>query len=167
MDGNYSITNDGLVINTSTDDTDYVYYFWAGDESENNITHGSSASPYTITVKDNDKPTANAGDDVSAGKDEVVTFDGAASTDNIGITSYRWTFTHADSPVSLIGASPTFTFTRSGPYDVTLNVSDAAGNWDTDVVKVSVASDISKPEDEWAVDERCPNDRSGRARTQK
>ena len=142
VDGNYSITNDGMEINTSTDATNWEYYFFAEDTSENNITYGTKAEPYTIDVKDNDKPVADAGDDITVDVGAEVTFDGKGSTDNIGITKYTWTFQYTIDKETMTGEEPKFTFTVAGSYVVTLNVSDLEGYWDTDTVKVDVISDI-------------------------
>jgi cytochrome c biogenesis protein CcdA/PKD repeat protein len=39
---------------------------------------------------------------------------------------------------TLTGVAPTYVFASPGDYTVTLNVSDAAGNWDTDIVTIMV-----------------------------
>lgn len=97
----------------------------------------------TITVIDLTKPTANAGSDQAVNEDTPVTLDGSASSDNIGITAYTWTFTDIV-PRILTGPKPTYTFNVPGKHTITLNVTDATGNWATDAVDITVL-DITKP----------------------
>jgi len=82
-------------------------------------------------------PVANAGQDQTVYVDTLVTFDGSGSSDNVGIASYIWSFIDV-TPQTLIGVNPTYTFTTSGIYTVTLNVSDAAGYHATDTVTITV-----------------------------
>jgi PKD repeat protein len=89
---------------------------------------------------DTTQPTADAGSDQSIAEGTDFTFDGATSSDNIGITSYTWTF-HDATLQTLRGAQPTYTFTTEGIYTVTLNVTDAAGHWDTDTITITVQNE--------------------------
>ena len=105
-------------------------------------------STQTVNIKgtnpiDNTKPTANAGPDQTVDLYTTVTLDGSASTDNIGITSYTWTFIH-ETPQTLTGISPTYTFPTLGTYVITLNVADLRGNSDTDTVTIIVV-DMTAP----------------------
>jgi parallel beta-helix repeat protein len=84
------------------------------------------------------KPRANAGDDRFIDMGEAVTFDGTNSLDDQMVISYLWEFDYD-------GEHRTFTFDIfdyifyiAGDYEVTLNVSDFAGNWDTDNFTVHV-----------------------------
>jgi parallel beta-helix repeat protein len=92
----------------------------------------------TITVNDATIPSANAGPDQTADEDTLVTFDGSGSSDNVGIVNYTWTFTYEGYTVELYGEEPTFKFEKSGTYNVTLTVKDAANLTDTDMVKITV-----------------------------
>ncbi len=65
-----------------------------------------------------------------------VTLNGAESTDNIGVTSYTWTIPGLTPDPT--GVEVSHTFTTAGAKIVTLNVTDAAGNWDTGTVTVNV-----------------------------
>ena len=94
-------------------------------------------STVNITVLDITVPVADAGPDQTVNESTEVTFDGSGSTDNVGITSYQWTFVDV-TPKTLTGEKPKYTFATLGVYVVTLNVSDAAGNWDTDEVVITV-----------------------------
>ena len=91
-----------------------------------------------VAITDNDDPVANAGPDQTIEVGTVVTFNAFASTDNIGITNYTWTFTSNGSAITLHGISPSFVFTLVGNYTVTLTLRDAAGNTDTDTMVVTV-----------------------------
>lgn len=98
-------------------------------------------APYEIhsfTVVDSILPIADAGDDAVAYLGETVSLDGSASSDNSGIVNYTWTFTYNGSQVVLYDQVVVFTFWTAGTYQVLLNVSDASGNYDTDVAYVTV-----------------------------
>jgi len=111
------------------------------------ITGANSPILYDLTVEtavlDITKPLANAGPDQTVNEDTQVTLDGTGSSDNVGITTYTWTFTD-NTTKTVTGPKPTYTFNTPGVYTITLNVTDAAGNWATDTVTVIVL-DITKP----------------------
>ena len=98
-------------------------------------------APYEVhsfTVVDSCPPVAEAGDDVSVLVGGPVCLNGSASYDNTGIVDYTWTFTYNGSQVELQGQEVAFTFWVAGSYEILLNVSDASGNYNTDVVNVNV-----------------------------
>jgi len=97
----------------------------------------------TLTVLEIIKPVAEAGPDMIVREREPTGFDGSASTDNVGVAQWSWSFNDGLNDVTLFGASPTWIFMVSGVYAVTLNVSDAAGNWDTDIMTVNVLDTTS------------------------
>ena len=106
--------------------------------------HGAAGPSATATwqmVVDATNPTADAGSDQTVDEGTLVTFDGSASTDNVGIANYVWTFTDG-TPRTLTGKNPTYIFANPGTYTVTLNVTDAAGNWATDTVVITVSKVI-------------------------
>jgi PKD repeat protein len=70
-----------------------------------------------------------------------VSFEGSLSDDNVAIVSYEWKFVYNGSERTLTGVSPDFTFWTVDEYVVTLNVTDAAGNYDTDTVTVTVQAE--------------------------
>jgi hypothetical protein len=147
-DDTYTVTNGDLSIVTTTDDPDWKYYFVAEDAATLSANYGTASVPYTVTVTDNDKPEAAAGADISGTlKDEKlsVQFDASNSTDNIDITVYKWSFYYQNRERDLTTANPKFVFQESGAYDVTLNVSDAAGNSDEDTLKITIISDFTPP----------------------
>jgi len=95
------------------------------------------------TVNDTTPPVANAGQSKEVAVGSAVTFDAGGSTDDIGITSYVWTFTDGTAK-TLTGVTANYTFTNLGTYIITLNVTDTAGNWDTDTVTITI-KDFTKP----------------------
>lgn len=82
-------------------------------------------------------PTADAGPDQIVNKTTLVTFDGSHSSDNVGITDYTWTFVD-NTPKTLTGMKPTYTFNTLGNYTVNLKVADAVGNYDADNMTIRV-----------------------------
>jgi PKD repeat protein len=103
----------------------------------------SQVNCFVGSTPDTTPPVANAGPDQIVNEKVQVQFDGSRSTDNIGITSYVWTLVDGTAK-TLDGSVPTYTFSNPGIYTVTLNVSDAVGNWATDAVTITVR-DITPP----------------------
>ena len=100
---------------------------------------GSTAQDtMTVTVRDLESPVARAGYDVGIDQHAVASLDGSASTDNLGIVNWTWTFDYRGSRVELHGATAGFAFDDAGSIEVELAVSDAAGNHATDTVVVNV-----------------------------
>jgi PKD repeat protein len=97
----------------------------------------------TVTVKDVTRPVAIAGLDKVINEGTILLFDGTVSYDNAGIVNYTWTFIDG-TPVTLYGSRPTYRFDNPGIFIVTLNVTDAAGNQDTNTITVTV-KDITEP----------------------
>ncbi|MDD4307947.1 MAG: PKD domain-containing protein [Thermoplasmata archaeon] len=171
--GNNQTVNEGTTVtfdgSVSSDNVGVVNYTWTFYDGAANITlYGAGPAHqfnvvgiYTVTLTvrdaagnaDNDTmivtvlditlPTANAGPDLTVSEDTLMAFDGTASTDNVGIVNYTWTFTDGVA-VTLWGATPGYNFTAPGIYAVTLTVRDAAGNSDTDTMTVTV-NDITGP----------------------
>ena len=68
---------------------------------------------------------------------ENVTFNASASTPNGGqIVSYEWDF--GDSSPHEFGMIMTHHYTTAGTYNVTLNVTDSQGTWDTETKMITV-----------------------------
>jgi len=103
----------------------------------------ADADTVTITVRDGTPPVADAGPNQIVSEDVAVTFDGSASSDNVGVVNYTWMFNDGG-PQTLYGVSPTHTFARPGSYSVTLTVRDAAGNSATGAMTVLV-NDVTPP----------------------
>jgi PKD repeat protein len=94
----YYRINDGSVQNVSahgqpritTESANNTLQYWSADNA------GNEELPHKILTGiklDKIAPTANAGVDQTVNEDTLVTFDGSASTDENGVTSYIWTFT--------------------------------------------------------------------------
>ncbi len=142
IDGNnasWSAGNTIVVVNYTMlgDLTDYywnmtgAFFDLAGNPlGETNI---------TFSTGDETAPIADAGADQSIDNGDEVTFDESASTDNGVIVNYTWTFTDVDAQ-TLYGAAPTYTFDNAGVFVVTLNVTDAYGNYHTDTMLVNVTA---------------------------
>ena len=101
------------------------------------------ADTVAITVNDITPPEVDAGPNQHVDEGAMVTFDGSGSTDNVGIVDYTWTFTDV-TDVILYGPQPNYLFVNIGTFVVTLNLSDAAGNWNTSTMIVSV-NDVIAP----------------------
>jgi len=97
-----------------------------------------------LTVRDASWPIARAGEDVTIDQQETLYFNGSSSYDNVGIINYTWTFVYDQVEITLYGSRPGFKFLTAGLYVVTLNVTDAERNWDSDVMTVTVR-DITPP----------------------
>ncbi len=96
----------------------------------------------TVTVKDTTDPVADAGDNLTIEQGDEVTLNWSASTDNVGITNVKWSV-FPTSGFSHLG-NGTYVFHQVGMYFLTLNVSDAAGNYDIDFTTIDVI-DVTPP----------------------
>jgi peptide/nickel transport system permease protein len=84
-------------------------------------------------------PHADAGPDQTVAWGTRVTLDGSNSTDDVGIVNYTWTFDYGGIIYVLKGeVNSSHIFALAGVFNVTLNVTDADGHWDTDVVIITV-----------------------------
>lgn len=118
----------------------YVVTLTVNDSAGNDDT-----DTMNVTVLDITSPTADAGLNQTVDQHITVIFDGTGSSDNVGIDNYTWTFTYDGSQIDIFGPLSMFTFDLAGDYVVLLKVTDAAGNWDTDTVNITVL-DITPPE---------------------
>jgi hypothetical protein len=110
---------------------DYMFRLEASD-------YGWSSNVETICVSvDNDRPVAVAGPDQTVEVGDVVTLDGSASTDNIGIIEFRWTIVDGDI-VQLSGPIEEYVFETPGTYLVDLTVWDWSNLTDSDTVFITV-----------------------------
>ena len=111
----------------------YNFTLNVSDAAGNWATGSSFVLIYDIT-----KPTANAGKDISIGQHETVKLNGSGSTDNMEITWYQWMFTDGGSLLQFTGQELEYTFHNAGSFLITLNVSDARENWNSDSLVVTV-----------------------------
>ncbi len=111
----------------------------------------------TVWVNDSVLPAADAGIDQLVDQWDLVNFDGSGSSDNVGIASYEWTFNDGGGQ-TLNGVMPVYDFNNAGFFAVTLNITDLFGNWDEDVVNITVL-DIELPQfgSEWHDDLETEN----------
>ncbi len=93
---------------------------------EENRTDSDERSVYVLDIE---PPIPDAGDLSVINRGETFIFDGSGSQDNAGITNYTWNFTYDGGQIMLNGATARFTFDIPGTYTITLNVTDARGNW--------------------------------------
>lgn len=91
-----------------------------------------------ILIIDDEYPTASAGADSSADANMLFRFNGTASTDNIKIVNYTWTFNDGTGDIILYGISPAYIFTLVGNWTVMLTVRDGAGNAVNDTMTLCV-----------------------------
>ena len=114
----------------------------------------------TITVVDENPPTAEAGDGQAVLPSTSVTLDGSASRDGETALTYSWALTDSDptatvSLSSATAASPTFTAPATPTVLIfTLTVTDEGGNMNTDTVTVAVRSELTPPMAEAGDDRR-------------
>jgi len=108
------------------------------------VSSAQGALVLSSVAQDTENPVADAGENLTAFAGGPAVFNGTASSDNVGVIQYTWTFDDRG-PRSLIGALATYVFALPGNYSVTLNVTDPHGNWDTDQVTVTVELDATPP----------------------
>ena len=92
----------------------------------------------TVNVNDTTRPIAVAGPDRTLDQDGRSWFDGKNSTDNVGVHRYLWTYHERGAKQSLSGGGMWIIFHFPGVYEITLEVTDKAGNLDLDFVIVTV-----------------------------
>lgn len=102
----------------------------------------------SFVIEDTQDPVADAGIDQSLDQGDLVTFDGSGSSDNdplFGATgNYTWTFRDLGDQ-TIYGVAPTYAFVRGGDFEVTLTVTDRAGNTGTDTVTIHIVAGPSPP----------------------
>ncbi|MFO7619009.1 MAG: PKD domain-containing protein [Thermoplasmata archaeon] len=120
--------------------TELKYSIIAKDYSLN----PESTNVITRRVWDNIPPVAACEPTPALGMGTAHTFNGSASTDNVGIANYTWSFVYAGNTIKLYGPHPSFNFTQAGQYSGTLAVKDAWNNSDSAPFQVTVG-DTGRP----------------------
>ena len=111
------------------------YYYLITDNAMNSF----RSSTFSITsIIDAVDPLADAGQYQMVNQHEMAFFNANNSEDNVEITSYQWFFRYDEEMIILFGPAVNYTFHIAGEYEVTLNVSDSAGNWDVDATMITV-----------------------------
>jgi len=130
-------------IHVYTEPGDYTVTLNVTDTAGN-----SGFDTLTVWVFDITPPTANAGPNGSVNEGSPYDFDGSGSTDNVGIFTYAWDVDASDgvdwSSPDYTSVNPSHIYSEPDIYIATLNVTDAAGYWSTDTVKINV-TDITPP----------------------
>src|SRR6266545_2043322 len=90
-----------------------------------------------VTVQDTQAPVARGAGDRLVDEGQPLFFDGSASSDNVGVTSYAWDFGDGTTATT---ATASHVYARPGAYAATLTVTDAAGNSATSSFTVTVRS---------------------------
>jgi PKD repeat protein len=159
FDGTTSVDNVGIINHTWTfnDGSDDITLY--GDSPSHTFNHPgvftvtltvtdavglSGNDVMTLTVRDITSPVADAGPDQTIDEDTMMSFNGTASVDNVGITEYTWTLNDGTGEITLQGPNPSHTFADPGVYDAMLTVRDSAGLWGSDTITVTVR-DITPP----------------------
>ena len=98
-----------------------------------------------VTVLDTTSPFIAMARNVSVNISEPARLDAGDCRDNVGIVNYTWTFFYEGSVVRLYGRMIDHTFDLVGIYNITLNVTDAAGNGAETILELCVRDNL-KPE---------------------
>ncbi len=130
--------NTGFFLKARTEGGNYIAFYsseWPNADQRPKLT-------VTVTSFPGDNPpVAEAGPDQVTTIGSVVTFNGSASTDDIGIASYSWDFDvlsdGTQSEATTVTAN--HTYTKAGTYLVSLTVTDTGGQTSTDTLKVVVS----------------------------
>ena len=98
----------------------------------------SGSASMNVTVRDTERPHAVVSGSEEARVGIPYTFDGSTSVDNVGIVSWAWVIESGNGSFGLEGKMANFTFQRAGIYNVTLVVTDAAGQEDSQAYTLTV-----------------------------
>jgi len=87
---------------------------------------------FILTVKDIVLPVAHIDNIPARIEGSSITFKGSSSSDNVGIINYTWTFVYRGMTIRLYNETASYIFIFPGEYNVSLTVTDEAGNMDSD-----------------------------------
>ncbi len=144
---NWTITMDGETIHLDGARVTFTFDALGEHEVTLRVTDPAGRTgvdTVTVTVVDITGPEAiiQAADAVDQG--ETVHLDGSASSDNVEVTSFIWTFDYRGAPILLEGSTVEFTFETAGVYVITLTVEDGSGNEATASHQLTVR-DVTPP----------------------
>jgi|ETNmetMinimDraft_30_1059905.scaffolds.fasta_scaffold29628_1 hypothetical protein len=86
---------------------------------------------FILTVKDIILPVAYIDNIRDRNEGSSVTFKGSTSSDNVGIVNYTWSFVYRGMTIRLYNDTAFYFFMFPGEYNVSLTVTDGAGNMDS------------------------------------
>jgi PKD repeat protein len=145
-DGNYKFGSDFAPNHTYSIPGVYIVTLNVTDGRGGN----SNEATIQITVNDTTSPMADAGADDSVDEDSQYNFDSSGSLDyeGLNLTQFLWDFDIYDgvnwlTPDST-SANPQHIYATPGTYYATLRVIDSGGNWDEDIIKITVL-DVTPP----------------------
>lgn len=133
----YTVALSALGISTVHDGRAIQVYLFARDAYRNAGTLGSPEAPIVIEVVDGAPPVARlatVGDPVVG---SLISFDGAASDDDIGVVSFAWS---VDGVQAGNRSVLSWRFTTTGQHTVKLTVSDASGKNASQVQAMSIVA---------------------------
>jgi len=117
-----------------------------GQKSSDTVLVAVSAPATSIPDK---IPVANAGPDITITAGSSVTFNGGASTDDKGISSYSWDFDSSNDILDdVTGKTVSKVFSKAGKFTVTLTVTDIIGQRSSDTLIVTVNAPVVSTPDE-------------------
>jgi parallel beta-helix repeat protein len=129
---------DSYYLNGSYDELGaYQLVVWACDNSSN-----CNSLNETFEMVDSSPPIAIAGGDMEIRVGEQVLLDASNSTDNYGIMNYTWSIRINEGEIQLHGQVLYYSFDEEGEFNVTLLVTDVAGNQARDWLLVKVTNGV-------------------------
>jgi uncharacterized repeat protein (TIGR01451 family)/uncharacterized repeat protein (TIGR02543 family) len=136
--GDLNVTSRTGTINMSSDKYVTVHFTRSGGGGGGG--NGGGDEP---PVDKNKEPTADIEGPYYGNPDEEIQFDGSKSHDNDEdggtIERYDWKFFEEDEWHNDIGATPTYIYSKSGIYNISLRVFDDEGSNDIDTSSVVIA----------------------------
>ncbi|MCK5251308.1 MAG: hypothetical protein KAQ96_00105, partial [Thermoplasmata archaeon] len=137
----WTFTEDGEVIIETGEYVERLFLFAGVMEVYLNVSDAAGnwdVHKITLDVVDSVSPVANAGEDMVVDQGTLVTLDGTASTDNVGVMGFIWHFAEGSNLKNLLGAEASYRFDIPGEYELELQAWDAAGIFGFDWVIVTV-----------------------------
>jgi len=137
-------SDDGWVFDAVTSpliDAGYSTFDYSNEPESNGnrINIGRYGNTAEASRSVSDQTTAYAGPDRTVTVGEVVTLDGSASTDDVGIVSHIWDFDDSDGlQQDATSAVVQHSYGVAGTYATTLTVTGAEGGTDSDSVTITV-----------------------------
>jgi len=110
-----------------------------------------------VQVMDAETPDAYIIHRPNAKQNESIALDAQSSSDNVAIVSYLWDFDIADGfnwgDPDAAGPLVFVSYPGAGPHIVSLNISDAAGNWVIEQIEVFIKEDVKESDQEPIVED--------------